>query len=144
MAQIQHLGPKRRSVAQRGDQLLHLPVLHFHVAAGDDRPQPVFGEGSNLLRIAESKERLPCLFRQSQQVHDLRDTRAGKASSFCDFRHVQTGVGRQHSLPLNGQTDRMLQWVICERGFGGRGAQCVNSGNRERERMGDIGLGAPS
>ena len=140
----QQLRPKGRSVVQRGDQFLHLPVLRFCVVACDDRPQSALGEGPNLLWFAKSKKSLSDSFRQSEQVHDLRDTCAGKAPSLREFCHVQRRVGRQHLLPLNGQADRMLRRVICERGFGRRGAQCVNSGNRERERMGDIGLGAPA
>ena len=126
--QTQQLKPSGRSAAQRGDQLLHSPALRFCVAAGNDRPQFALREGSNLLWFAESKKRLTDLFRQSQQVHDLRDTRAGKAPIFCDLRHVQIGVGFQQLLPLKGQTDRMLRRVIRERGFGGRGTQCVNCG----------------
>ena len=142
--QTRQLKPNGRSAAQRGDQLLHLPVLRFRVAASDDRTQSALGENSNLLWFVESKERLSDLIRQSQQVHDLRDTRAGKAPSFRDFRHVQIGVGFQQLLPLKRQTDRMLWRCIGENGFGGHGAQCVNNGNREQERMGDIGLGAPA
>ena len=142
--QIQQLRPDRYSLTKRGDQFLHLPVLRFRVAASDDRPQSALREGSNLRWFAESKERLPDLFRQSQKVHNLRDTRAGKPPLFRDLRHTQLWVGLQHVMPLKGQTDRMLRWVICDHGFGGRDAQCVNSGNREPERMGDIGLGAPA
>ena len=142
--QTQQLRPKGCSAAQRGDQLLHLPALCFRVAAGDDRPQSTLSERSNLLWFAESKERVADSFRQAQEVHDLRHTRTGKTPSFRDVGPVQFGVGHQHLLPLKGQADRMLRRVICEHGFGGRGAQCVNSGNRERERMGDIGLGAPA
>ena len=62
--QIQQLRPDRYSLTKRGDQFLHLPVLRFRVAACDDRPQSVLGEGSNVLRVAESKERLSDLIRQ--------------------------------------------------------------------------------
>ena len=73
--QIQQLGPKDHSVAQRGDQFPHLPVLRFRIAAGNDRPQFALREGSNLLWVVESKNRRADFLWQPQQVHDLRDAR---------------------------------------------------------------------
>ena len=72
------------------------------------------------------------------------NTGTGLTLSSRDLRHAEFGVGGQHLLPLTGQADRMLRRAICECGFSGRGAQCVDSGNREQERMGDIWLGAPA
>lgn len=142
--QIQQLRPDRHSLTKRGDQFLHLPVLRFRVAASDDGPQSVLGEGSNLLRVAESKERLPCLLRQSQQVHDLRDTRAGKATGFCDSGHIQIGVGRQHLPPLKSQTDRMLHRRWRHLRWCKGDLEIVDTRDGIREGMGDKRLSAPS
>ena len=142
--QTQQLRPSERSADQCGDQFLHLPVLRFRVAAGNDRPQSVLGDGSNLRWFAESKERLLGLLRQSKKVHDLSDTRTGKTPSFRDSSHIQIGVGRQHLPPLKSQTDRMLHHDCRHRRVRIRGRESVDAGRGIREGMGNKWLSAPA
>ena len=140
----QELRPKGRSAAQSGDQLLHLPVLRFRVAASDNRPESPLGENSNLFWLVESKERVSDLIRQSQQVHDLCDARAGKAPSFRDLCHAQIGVGFQQLLPLHGQTDRMLHRRCRHHLVRNIDLESVDASDGIGEGMGDERLSAPS
>lgn len=142
--QTQQLKPTCRSAAHRRDQFLHLPVLGFRVTASDNRPQFALAESSDLRGLVEGKERLSDLFGQSQQVHDLSDTRAGNASRFRDFRHVQIGIALQHVVPLHRQADRMLHRRARHLRVHDVGPKSVNLSHWIREGMSNERPSTPS
>jgi hypothetical protein len=99
--QTQQLKPTCRSATHRRDQFLHSPVLRFRVTASDDRPQLALAESFDLRGLVESKERLSDLIRQSQRVHDLRDTRTGKAPRFWPVRKHSDSHADSGNLQAN-------------------------------------------
>jgi len=81
--------------------------LHFRSGASGNDPQSALVKEGDLCRIAEGNQALQDLFRQSKQVHDLRDSGTRNILIPSDFRHPEVGVNGKHPLPFQSHVDRM-------------------------------------
>ena len=111
--------------------------LHFGSGASGNGPQSALVKEGDLCRIAEGNQALQDIFRQSQEIHNLRDAGARNALIPSDFRHPEVGVNVKHPLPFQSHVDRMCGGQTGMISVGRDGFGCVNAMYRIRERLGN-------
>ena len=137
-------GANRSAVGYRWKQLPERAELIWFAADLRDSTQPAFRESADFFRVLKAKQVFPNLIRKVEQMHDLGDTRAGKAFAFRNIRHLQAGRTLHLRMPLNSPMDRM--YMFRSRLFIGirelQGKLCHVG--RKEHRMGDKRPGAPA